>query len=1244
MKKTLTQPGKVLRYVKSAMRYSAFLFALVCSVATMSMAEESYGQKLLDTPVSFKFNEVALDEALDRIARQTHVKFVFVGTKPIRQQTISLQAQQQPLGTILPKLLQPYGLTFRVLDNRIVIQNDKLLPAPGQEQPGSVQSIEPESRPNLPISPQLLRRVSPGFELPQPEAIRITGKVSDEKGNALPGVNILIKGTPQGTSTDSDGKFQIEVPDENSILVFSFVGYVSQEIKVGNKTTLGVNLAVDERALEEVVVVGFGARKKKDLTGSISTVTAETIEKIGTASPQFALQGNTTGVRVINTSGNPNDAPQIFVRGIGTWNGDSQPLYVIDGQILEPPRSGNEDEISGGGLSTPPNLFNLINPNDIESISVLKDASAAAVYGSRAANGVVLITTKKGKRGAPTIEFSTRLGIKNSPTFSMLNTSQFVDLTREMYTNSTNPDVTLETNLYGRQEPNDAVRLTSYNPQFDPQSPYYIGNTTTYDWQDELVNRNAMNQTYDVKVSGANDRVDYYLSAGLLDQEGLINRNNFRRYTGAINLNVRVTNWLKVGVNYKYTSQLSTDYGGDLQEIARVPPWQPLYDPTNRFGYAPVLDPYRLGNTWQGIKIYGQGTRNNVLALSDLNYGSFDINRSLGQFYLELTPLTGLRLRGSLNLDYSKQDRFSRNVFSIANVFRIDGRDPKTQSPNAPNSLGSMEHRINNIFNYQSDFTASYARTFATKHHLDLTAAVQDQRHKRELVNLSSDNLTNLTDDPKYTGYPNDLSNNSSIYGWSMRYWFGLVGRASYNYDSKYYLDFSYRRDASNGFDKDYRWGNFYSVAGAWRISSESFFNVPFVDDLKLRGGWGQAGNDQAAVGRYAFLSRVSGGLSSYRWGSGAGNALGNLSLGAVVGDFPNPSLSWEVSTTTYLGFDAYLLKNKLNMTFEVYNRVTSGILQTVDLPLSVGTSNPLFNIGEMENKGVDILVGYSDRVRDFTYNVSGNISFVRNKVTKLYQGQPLFISGLLERDPSDVARIEEGRSVGVIWGYKVGGIFQSQDEIDAYFTKNPDSNVGNPDYVEPGDMYFLDIQGNPTSEEPFYSKSPDGRINDNDRTEIGNTIPGFTYGLNLNLAWKGFDVSTSFYGEGDVQKINVARRTMEAMSGGGPNYRATTLDRWTPENRQTDMPRAVFGDPAGNNRISDRWVESAAFFRLNNWQLGYTLPASVLSKVNNAVRSLRVYVGGENNLYWFKWSGIDPVNESFPLPRTYSVGLNVQF
>nr|WKN38195.1 TonB-dependent receptor [Tunicatimonas sp. TK19036] len=1214
------------------------MIIVLCLLLFPASAQEVALNQLAPPPIDRSQDETqqSLKSALRQLEETYGVRFNYAAKLVTDKYVTPKRVTTQSLDHSLNDLLTPLGLKYEMLSKELIFitkdQNNKLKKLDRQKvndkqedtrakPSGSLSQVSP--RPNRFVISAYLEKT-------------ITGQVTDVSDNtSLPGVNVLVKGTTIGTVTDIDGNYSLSVPDDVETLLFSSIGYETKEVNIGNQNVVNVALTLSVQELSEVVVIGFGEREKKDLTGSISTVQAEDIEKIALPSPQFALQGKATGVRVVNTSGNPNEAPQIFVRGIGTWNGDAQPLYVIDGQIIEPPRAGNEDVIGGAGLNTPPNLFNLINSNDIESISVLKDASAAAVYGSRAANGVVLITTKKGKTGAPTVEVNTRTGFQSIPTFDMLNTEQFVQLSREMYQNSTNPDVNIEEDLYGRNEPNDAIRLTNFNPQFDPESPYYISDRTTYDWQDELTTKNALDQAYDVKVSGANDRLDYYVSAGLFDQKGVIYNNDIRRYTGAINLNVNVTDWLKTGINFKYTSQSSNLNSTVLQDMADVSPWQPLRDPNNQYGYAPVIDPYRFGDTWQAIKIYGQGSNNNYLALTDINTSVFDINRSLGQFYAQVEPFEGLTLRGSLNLDYTQQDRFGLNVFTKANIFRTTGIDPRLESPSAPNSLADMEHRINNIFNFQSDFTATYKRIFDNKHNVNLTAAVQDQRHRRETVNLSTENLTNLTDDPRLNGYGSDLANNNSFYSWNQRFWFGMVGRLSYNYDSRYYLDVSYRRDASNGFDDDYRWGNFYSASGAWRISSEPFFNVPFVDDLKLRGGWGQAGNDQAAVGAYAFLSRVNGGASSYRWGSGNGNPIGNLSLGATVADFPNPALSWEVATTTYAGFDALLLNNKLNVTFEWYDRITSGILQSVNLPYSVGTNNPLFNIGELRNRGIDLLVGYNDRVGEFSYGISGNISFLHNEVTKLYLGQPL---------STEFGRVEEGRSIGHLWGYQLGGIFQSQQEIDQFFSEYEDANVGNTDFVEPGDMYFQDVQGNPTEEEPFYSKTPDGVINSFDQTEIGNTIPGYTYGLNLNVGWKGLDLTVSFYGEGDVEKYNDVRRRFEGMSGAGTNYFASTLNRWTPQNTNTDMPRAVIGDPAGNNRFSTRWVESAAFFRLNNWQLGYTLPASVLDALNNTVKSLRIYVGGQNNLYLYSWSGIDPVNDEFPLPRAINAGLNIRF
>lgn len=633
------------------------------------------------------------------------------------------------------------------------------------------------------------------------ESITVKGRVTDRNGEGLPGVTVIIQGKTSGTVTDIDGNFTLDA-EEGDILQFSFIGYQSKTAVVGSSDTINITLEEDATSLEEVVVIGFGERRRKDLTGSISTVDSDAIGRITTASPQFAFQGNATGVRVINSSGNPNDAPQIFVRGIGTWNGDSQPLYVVDGQIFEPPRAGNEDVIGGGGLVTPPNIFNSLNPNDIESISVLKDASAAAVYGSRAANGVVLITTKRGKSGRPVIEVDTRTGIQNMPTFDMLNTTQYVDIAREMYNNNVSPDVSVEKDLYGRNEVNDATRLTSFSPQFDPESLYYISDRSTYNWQDELVKKNALNQAYDVKVSGANDRLDYYVSAGLFDQHGLINSNTLRRYTGAVNMNIHATDWMKLGINYKYTSQSSENYGGDLMDIAVAPPWQPIYDPNHPTGYATVIDPFRFGDTWQTIRKYGQGTRSNLKALSDLDPSFMDINRNLGQFYLEISPFEGLTLRGSLNLDYTKQDRWGVVAYSVTNYFQAAGIDPRTRNPNAPNSLGRMGHRINNISNFQSDFMATYNKVFTDKHHFSVTAGVQDQRHRRETLDLNSENLTNFQENPRYTGFDSDLLSNNGFYGWDQRFWFGMVGRASYHYDSKYYVDFSYRRDPAMALTK----------------------------------------------------------------------------------------------------------------------------------------------------------------------------------------------------------------------------------------------------------------------------------------------------------------------------------------------------------------------------------------------------------------------------------------------------------
>lgn len=1175
-------------------------FILSLLIITQAFAFKGYSQR---TTLNLKMENVTIKNVLRAIEEKSGFYFLYNNDLINVDRRVSIDVKEQKIETLLNQLFTGSDITYTIQDRQIVLS-----PIPVKNALNTVQ----ENR-------------------------SIKGRVTDTSGAPLPGVSVVLKGTTNGNISDVDGNYKLTNIPDNATLIFSFIGMQQQEIAVGNKQVLNVVMSEVAIGLDEVVAIGYGTRKKKDLTGSISTVNTNDLEKVNVLSPQFALQGNTTGVRVVAASGDPNAAPKIYIRGVGTWQGSNtgqgtgQPLYVIDGQIITTPSDGNLDVISGGNRDTPPNLWSLINPNDIESMSVLKDASAAAIYGSRGANGVILITTKKGKKGTPSIEFNTQQGIQNIPTYNMLNTQQYVDMVHEMYANNTNPDITIEKNLYGRNEVDEIARQIGYSPQFDPNSPYYISSRQTYNWQNDLIRSNAIDNSYDLKLSGASDKVDYYISLGYRNQESPFVGGGFEHYTASMNLNGQVNKWLRVGVNYKFAYQktLMNDQT-DLVNIANGAPWQPLYDSSTKSGYANVLRP-PAGN-WQPVLIYGQGSKNNYLALTNLNQNLFFLQRQMCQGFVEINPIPGLTLRGSLNLDLTSQDRRQITVYSTT-IFNYAGGDPAVQAPAAPDALAGMSDRVNNMFNYQADFTATYDRSFG-KHRINLTAAAQDQFNIRRYFDYSGGNITNIQNLDKL-GYGGDLANNNSFVGRAEKYWFGYVGRASYIYDNRYYLDLSFRRDASSGFEKSYRWGNFYSASGAWRISEEAFMqNLTWIDDLKLRGGYGQAGNDDAVVGGFAYLSNA-GGSGSYRWGSGNGDGIGNYNTASGVTGFPNAELSWEVVGTSYGGFDALLFGNKVTATFELFNRRTTGIQQYVNLPLSVGTDAPAFNIGTLENRGADIMLGYNNKFGAFSYGISGNISFLTNEVISLYNNQPLYVEGL--------GRIEKGRSVGTIWGYKVGGVFQNQDEIDKYYANLTDQVVSNKDYVKPGDLWFQNIGGNPTATEPNYSTTPDSLMNNYDQTDIGNTIPGYTYGINLNLAWKGIDFSLSFYGEGDVQKYNDVRATMESMNGLS-NFTTSVLNRWTTTNPSTTMPRAVIGDPAGNNRYSDRFVESAAYFRLNNWQLGYSLPDQILKKVNFAVKSVRFYISGSNNVYLTNWSGLDPVNDRKPLPRTFSAGLKANF
>lgn len=1056
---------------------------------------------------------------------------------------------------------------------------------------------------------------------------QITGNITDDKGEALPGASVVVSGTTTGTITDIDGNYALTVPSDATSLDISFVGMKTQTIMIQGRSVIDVQLAADIGQLEEVVVIGFGTREKKDLTGSISQISGKDIEDVQFPSPQFALQGKTTGVRVINSSGDPTAAPTVYVRGIGTWQGGAQPLYVVDGQVINPRDDfGNDDTI--GNI----NPWTFLNPGDIESMTVLKDASAAAIYGSRAANGVILITTRRGKSGRPKVEFTADTRFQNVDKLEVLPVNEMMDIHRERWTNSTNPNDVLEEDFYGRNEPSELNRLNNFYPQYDPTSPYYFGdNPASYDWQEALLNKNAVTQNYSVRISGASETSDYYFSVGYTNQESVYVGKELNRYNVSTNLNTDVSDYVRTGLTARisYHETLNDNYPDDIVSMAQRRPYQPIYDPNNIYGFAPVLNPNFGATPWSEVAyLYTQATNSNEFATAELNTTNWESVRSAGIGFIEIEPISGLSFRGSVSADWQWQRRLTIGA-NAANIFSRNGTDPSLDGDGS--SKGNGNFRDNLFINLQYDLNVTYNKVFGD-HSVNVLLGAQDTRRYQRFSNGGAQQIT--TTDPVRIGWSNNLTYNSSIFGQGEAFWFGYVARGSYNYDSRYYLDVSYRRDASNGFPEDTRWGNFYAFSGAWRISDETFMSgLTFIDDLKLRGGWGQAGNDANVAGGFAYLSRINA-TGTYALGSGNGDPLGIRLLGNALLDFPNTDIQWEVVNTTTIGFDGFFLNRAIEASVEYYSRTTDGILQQVQLAPSVPTNAPTQNIGSVVNSGIEISLGYNTQIGDLNIHVDGNISTVKNEVTALYQGNAL--------DRPNNTRIEIGRPIDFIYGYQVGGMFQSHAEaVNHYLNGNWDSTVDT-SFVAGGDLFFKNVYGDPNDDYDFGNPVLDTAVNANDRDMIGKTIPGFIYGLNISLDYKGIYLTAGFYGEGDVDKINTTRQGMESMSGAG-NYLISVRDRYTAENTNGSIPRAVAGDPAGNNRFSDRWVESAAFFRLNQWQLGYRFPQTVLSQLD-FIQALSVFVGGQNNLLFSNWSTLDPVNDQFPLPKSYNVGLKVTF
>ena len=1032
----------------------------------------------------------------------------------------------------------------------------------------------------------------------KPEVI-VTGKVTSyAEGEELPGVNVVEKGTTNGTVTDVNGNYSIEVSEE-AILVFSAIGYTTEEVEVNNQSEINIALVEDVQKLDELVVIGYGTREEKDVTGAISTIDADEIKKTNSMTPEMAMQGKMPGVFVSNPGGDPAARPEVRIRGVGTI-GFNDPLYVVDGIPIAEFGAGSTYSVpssAGDNLRGSVNIFNLINPNDIASISVLKDASAAAIYGVRAANGVVLITTKRGEKGKPRVSLDLKRGIQNiANTYNVLGTPEFTQLYQEAFANNPADDTMPD--------------------EFDRNSPSYLGNSPTYDWQNQLINRNAITEDYNASISGGNDFSTYALSAGYARTESVLKYNDMNRYSLGINSDHQLTKWLKVGETYRFGFSKFFDHRqGNLADMATVSPWQPIYDANGPFGYVPIFDE-------SDNLLYGPETSDNVAAINDLKLSTEERNlqRHLGSVYAEVTPLPGLSIKGSFSVDYVYQKRTFWNDESQG-IF--------DESYNANN--GNW-YRVRYTWNrnFTSELSANYNRSFG-EHRFDLLFNVMDQNFEFRGAQTNATQLFFKTESLRsINNAEGNIAAEDFGEGWALQ---GYLGRLSYNYASKYYVDATLRRDGTSRFAPEYRWGTFPSFSLAWRVSAEGFMqSLPFINDLKIRGGWGQLGNQETRP--FAFLSTVNRNPSyTFGVGSGAFPSAGIKYRGAVLGDFPTVDLTWETATTVNIGFDALLFDNKLNATFEYYDRTTDGILQAISIPAVVGViSDPVFNIAEVKNSGIELNLGYNGSIGQFRYNIGGNITTVNNEVLKLNDDQPI---------GGDQGRIEVGQPLSFFNGYQVVRIFQTQQEVDDWQNSNEDP--GNSSQKAPGDIQFADLYGPSDEEGEFRSEGPDNVVNFLDKTYLGKQIAGYYYGINLGGQYKNFDLSVFFQGVGDIQRYNSVRQAGESMSSQGNNQWTTVLDRWTPENPSTSMPRAISADPSGNNRFSSRWIEDADFLRLRNFQLGYSLPRSLLDRIEG-LGQFRLYLTGTNLFTLTPYTGIDPENDEVPPARALILGANISF
>ena len=976
----------------------------------------------------------------------------------------------------------------------------------------------------------------------------IQGVVVDPSGVPLPGASINVEGSKNSASTDFDGKYILRDVNSNDRITFSFVGLVTKTITVGTSTTINVTLAESTQTLQEVVVA-YGTQKRTKVTGAISTVTSKEITAVPITNAESALQGRAAGVTVVN--GSPGSNPTVNIRGLGTMN-NTNPLYVVDGVLV-------------GNLSG-------LNPSDIESMSVLKDASTTALYGSRAFNGVIMVTTKKGKKGPGQLNFSTYAGFQTvTKRFDVMNTQQYLNYAKDLGSD-----------------------LTARAAEF--------GNINT-DWQDQVFQDGLM-QDYNLSFSNGTENSSSRYSAGYLKQEGALIGTGFERYSFRANNSQNIgklTIGSNIGVSFSTTNPERASGGRALLEHAiKMAPYLPIYNSANNGGYQ--------GPT---SALDGQDAENPV-RIANLGYQEVKGLSIIGNIYGELEIYKGLKFRSQVSLDY-----YTTEDHTFIPSYADGGAHQQAYASIAETNTQGQSIVFDN--------SLSYKTTFAEKHNLEVLGVITKIENKFQ--NIVAGSRNNITDEIDQLS--NNLSNLSSTSAETNN--LGYIARINYDYDDKYIFAISGRRDGGSRFGSNFRYGNFYSIALGWNIAKESFMTDSVFSTLKLRGSIGTTGND--ALDNYQYSPTLS---SNYIY-----PIDGQPEIGVTPGGAANPNLRWESKKDRNIGLDFGLFDEAFTGSVEYFNNISSDILFRVPLPASVGVpgGTQFQNVADMKTHGFEVSLGYNDRKGDFTWSATAALGTSKNEVTGLAPGVTSVVSGPSGRSGiENFSRLEVGQPVFYFWGYETNGIYQNQAEVDAALAPGQST-------FQPGDIRFVDRNG-------------DKVINSDDKTNIGNPYPDFTYGLNLTAAYKKFDFSAFITGVSGNEIFNANKFDLEAM----PRlFNASTdvLDRSIVVNGVVTNPSATLPRAQGASQnyanASQRYIEDGSFTRLKNVTIGYTFSDDSFAKY---FQRLRFYVSGQNLITITDYSGLDPeiarVDTTlgsagidvgrYPQPKSVIFGLEVTF